>query len=93
MALTKEEKNKAIQNYRRDEKDTGSVEVQVALITEKIKKLTVHMTNNKHDYSSKRGMDILIARRKNLLAYLKREDLEKYNALVAKLAEDKKVSK
>lgn len=84
MALTKEEKTKAIESNRRDEKDTGSVEVQVAILTEQIKKLTVHMTLNKHDYSSKRGMDIKIARRKNLLSYLKRTDVEKYNALIAK---------
>lgn len=85
MALTKEEKTKAIESNRRDEKDTGSVEVQVAILTEQIKKLTIHMTLNKHDYSSKRGMDIKIARRKNLLSYLKRTDVEKYNALIAKL--------
>lgn len=85
MALTKEEKTKAVESNRRDEKDTGSVEVQVAILTEQIKKLTVHMTLNKHDYSSKRGMDIKIARRKNLLSYLKRTDVEKYNALIAKL--------
>ncbi len=85
MALTKEEKQKVIESSRRDEKDTGSVEVQVSILTEQIKKLTVHMTLNKHDYSSKRGMDIKIARRKNLLNYLKNTDVEKYNALVAKL--------
>ena len=85
MALTKEEKTKVITDNHRDDKDTGSVEVQVAILTEQIKKLTIHMTNNKHDYSSKRGMDIKIARRKNLLSYLKRTDVEKYNALVAKL--------
>ncbi len=85
MALTKEEKQKVIEGSRRDEKDTGSVEVQVSILTEQIKKLTVHMTLNKHDYSSKRGMDIKIARRKNLLNYLKNTDVEKYNALVAKL--------
>lgn len=89
MALTKEEKTSTIEAYRRDEKDTGSVEVQVALINKKIKKLTVHMTENKHDYSSKRGLDILIARRKNLLAYLKRTDPEKYDALMAKTKADK----
>lgn len=78
MALTKEEKTAAIAANRRDEKDTGSAEVQIALLTAKIKKLTVHMTNNTHDYSSKRGMDIIIARRKKLLAYLKRTDPAKY---------------
>ena len=65
------------------EGDTGSPEVQIALLTEKIKKLTVHMNNNKHDYSSKRGMDIMIARRKNLLNYLKSISLERYNAALA----------
>ncbi|MFA6862183.1 MAG: 30S ribosomal protein S15 [Bacilli bacterium] len=84
MALTKEEKNKAISENRQNEKDTGSTEVQIALLTKKIQKLTIHMTNNKHDFSSKRGMDILIARKKNLLNYLKRTDLEKYNALTKK---------
>lgn len=78
MALTKEEKTAAITANRRDEKDTGSAEVQIALLTAKIKKLTVHMTNNIHDYSSKRGMDIIIARRKKLLTYLKRTNPEKY---------------
>lgn len=85
MALTKAEKTKTIESYRRDEKDTGSAEVQIALITEKIKKLTVHMTANKHDYSSKRGLDILIARRKNLLSYLKRTDYAKYEEILAKI--------
>lgn len=85
MALTKEEKTKVIEANKRGEKDTGSVEVQIAILTEQIKKLTVHMTNNKHDYSSKRGMDIKIARRKNLLSYLKRIDAERYTALLKKL--------
>ena len=85
MALTKEEKTKVIKDNQRAEKDTGSVEVQIAILTEQIKKLTVHMTNNKHDYSSKRGMDIKIARRKNLLSYLKRIDAERYTALIKKL--------
>lgn len=83
--LTKEEKTKAIKANQRDEKDTGSAEVQIALLTEKIKKLTVHMTINKHDYSSKRGMDIMIARRANLLSYLKRTDPERYEAALKNL--------
>ena len=81
--LTKDEKAVAIKASARGEKDTGSAEVQIALLTEKIKKLTVHMTNNKHDYSSKRGMDIMIARRTNLLNYLKGVSLERYDAAVA----------
>lgn len=85
MALTKEEKTNAIVSSRRNEKDTGSTEVQIALLTEKIKKLTVHMTNNKHDYSSKRGMDIVIARRKKLLKYLKSENPAKYDEVLKKI--------
>lgn len=85
MALTKEEKTQVIEKIRKDEKDTGSAEVQIAILTEKIKKLTLHLTNNKHDYSSKRGMDIMIAKRANLLRYLKACDVERYQALLAKL--------
>ncbi len=81
--LTKEEKAAAIKAGQRDEKDVGSSEVQIALLTEKIKKLTVHMTNNKHDYSSKRGMDIMIAKRTNLLNYLKRTDTARYEKALA----------
>lgn len=85
MALTKEETQKAVEVARRGEKDTGSSEVQISLLTEKIKKLTVHRTNNPHDYSSKRGRNILIARRQNLLRYLKKNDPEHYDSIVAKL--------
>lgn len=85
MALTKEETKKVLESARRDEKDTGSSEVQIALLTEKIKKLTVHRTKNPHDYSSKRGRNILIARRQNLLRYLKKDDQAHYEAIVAKL--------
>ena len=89
MALTKEEKTKVIAASRRDEKDTGSTEVQIAILTEKIKKLTVHMTNTTHDYSSKRGMDIIIARRKKLLSYLKRENPEKYEEVLKSIKNKK----
>lgn len=86
MALTKEEKTTAIKASQKNEKDTGSTEVQIALLTKKIQKLTKHMTENPHDYSSKRGMDIVIARRKNLLAYLKRTNPAKFEELSAKKA-------
>lgn len=85
MALSKEEKKTVIEANRLDEKDTGSCEVQIALLTKRITKLTAHMIANKHDYSSKRGMDILIARRKNLLNYLKTTDLQRYLDLTQKL--------
>ncbi len=85
MALTKEEKQAAIEGARQSENDTGSVEVQIALLTVKIKKLTAHMIANKHDYSSKRGMDIIIARRKKLLNYLKRENPERYEVVMKQI--------
>lgn len=85
MALSKEEKKTVIEANRVDAKDTGSCEVQIALLTKRITKLTAHMIANKHDYSSKRGMDILIARRKNLLSYLKATDLQRYLDLTQKL--------
>jgi small subunit ribosomal protein S15 len=85
MALTKEEKLNAIKSAQKDEKDTGSTVVQIALLTEKIKKLTAHMIKNPHDYSSKRGMDIIIARRKSLLSYLKKTDLAKYDEVIKSL--------
>ena len=83
--LTKEEKAVAIKASQRDEKDVGSTEVQIALLTEKIKKLTVHMTINKHDFSSKRGMDIMIARRTNLLNYLKKTETARYEKDLASM--------
>ena len=85
MALTKEERQTVIKSAQQNEKDTGSTEVQIALLTKKIEKLTKHMTANPHDYSSKRGMDIIIARRKNLLSYLKSVDTDRYLALTKKL--------
>lgn len=89
MALTKDEKTTLIKGSQRDEKDTGSCEVQIALLTARIKKLTAHMIANKHDYSSKRGMDIIIARRKKLLAYLKKENPTKYEEIVKQLKDKK----
>lgn len=86
MALTKEERQTVIKSAQQNEKDTGSTEVQIALLTKKIEKLTKHMTANPHDYSSKRGMDIIIARRKNLLSYLKRTNPSKFEELSKKKA-------
>ncbi|MCH3966500.1 MAG: 30S ribosomal protein S15 [Bacilli bacterium] len=84
MALTKIEKTNAINGAKQNEKDTGSTEVQIALLSVKIQKLSAHMTKNPHDYSSKRGMDICIAHRKNLLAYLKKTNPAKYAELTKK---------
>ena len=75
MALTKEVKSAIVKEYQRDAKDTGSVEVQVAILTEEIKVLTEHLKEHIHDYHSKRS----------LLDYLKRTDVQRYRELIAKL--------
>ena len=85
MALTKEVKSAIVKEYQRDAKDTGSVEVQVAILTEEIKVLTEHLKEHIHDYHSKRGLLMKVGRRKKLLAYLKGKDLDRYKALIAKL--------
>ena len=85
MALLKEEKDKIISEFRRDEKDTGSVEVQVALLTREIEVLTEHMKEHKHDYHSKLGLLKKVGKRKSLLNYLKDEDINRYRELIKKL--------
>ena len=83
--LSKEEKSKIVKEYARFEGDTGSVEVQVALLTASINKLTVHMQEHKHDFHSNRGLLMMVGKRKNLLEYLKNNDVNRYRDLVAKL--------
>ena len=83
--LTKEEKNAIVKDYAIKEGDTGSVEVQVALLTATINKLTIHMQANKNDNHSNRGLLMMVGKRKNLLEYLKRTDVNRYRNLVAKL--------
>ena len=83
--LEKEKKAEIIREYGRKEGDTGSVEVQVAMLTEQINRLKVHMQNNHKDYSSNRGLATMVGRRKNLLEYLKRTDVNRYRDLVSKL--------
>ena len=74
MALAKDVKDKVIQSFRINDKDTGSVEVQVALLTQRITLLTDHLNNNKQDFSSKRGILMMIGRRRKLLTYLEQSD-------------------
>ena len=81
MALTKERKNEIIKKYARDEKDTGSPEVQIAILTEEIKALTEHLKNNKQDKHSKRGLLMLIGKRNGLLKYLEAKDINRYREL------------
>ena len=83
--LTKEEKQAIVKEYARGEGDTGSVEVQVALLTAQINRLTEHMKEHKKDFHSNRGLLILVGKRKNMLEYLKREDINRYRDLVTKL--------
>jgi small subunit ribosomal protein S15 len=83
--LEKETKDRIVKEFGRKEGDTGSVEVQVAMLTEQINRLTVHMKANKKDYSSNRGLLKMVGRRKNLLEYLKKNDVNRYRDLVKKL--------
>ena len=85
MSLTKEEKQSIIEQYGANGKDTGSTEVQIALLTARIKDLTEHFKINKKDHNSRRGLLKLVGQRRRLLKYLKREDLEKYRELLKKL--------
>ena len=85
MALKKEVKTKIIKDNARDEKDTGSPEVQIALLTAEINALTEHLKNNKQDKHSKRGLLMKVGKRRSLLDYLLRTDVKRYRAIVSKL--------
>ena len=82
MALSKEVKSKIIKKYARDEKDTGSPEVQIAILTEEIRLLTEHLKNNKQDKHSKRGLLMKVGKRRSLLNYLLKNDVVKYREVV-----------
>ena len=83
--LTKEHKTNIIIDHAVHEGDTGSSEVQIALLTERITQLTGHMRVHKHDYHTQRGLLKLIGRRRRLLAYLNRTDIRRYRAVLARL--------
>ena len=85
MALSKEKKNAIVSEFARSKGDTGSVEVQVALLTERINRLTEHMNEHTHDFHTNRGLLQLVGKRKNLLEYLKKEDIQRYRELIQKL--------
>lgn len=85
MALKKDVKAKIIKKYARDEKDTGSPEVQIAILTEEINILTEHLKNNKQDKHSKRGLLMKVGKRRSLLNYLIKTDVKKYRELVSNL--------
>ena len=85
MALTKEEKAKIIKKFAKSENDTGSAEVQIAILTEEINVLNEHLKFHIHDYGSKRGQMMKIGQRRNLLQYLQKTDINRYRALIDKL--------
>ena len=85
MPLTKEEKLEHVGEVRQDDKDTGSPEVQIAMLTQRINQLTEHLRTHKHDHYSRRGLLKLVGRRRRFLNYLQRKDLEGYRALIKEL--------
>jgi len=85
MSLTKEKKSELIGKHGRADGDTGSPEVQVALLTERINELTEHLRTHAKDHHSRRGLLMLVGKRRRMLRYLERNDLERYRALVADL--------
>jgi small subunit ribosomal protein S15 len=85
MPLQKEIKTQLIQEYQKHPTDTGSTEVQISILTTRIKQLTEHLKINKHDESSRRGLLIMVGRRRRLMNYLRRKDYVKYLDLVQKL--------
>ena len=83
--MDKGKKTDIINNFKLKEKDTGSTEIQVALLTERINQLTGHMAANRRDYHSQRGLLKLVGQRRRLLAYLSRQDKDRYNNLISRL--------
>ena len=85
MALTKEKKADIVKRFAKDEKDTGSAEVQIAILTEEIKALTEHLKEHKHDFHSRRGMLKKVGQQRSLLNYLKNKDVTRYREVVKEL--------
>ena len=83
--MTKERKQEVINSFKRDENDTGSSEVQIALLTERINELTEHLKVHKNDNHSRRGLLMMVGKRRNLLNYLAKNDLPRYREIVEKL--------
>ncbi len=85
MSINLKNKKEIIKKYGKNEQDTGSVEVQIAMMSKKINDLTEHLKINAKDFSTKRGLLMLVGRRKRFLSYLKEKDLKQYRALIKKL--------
>ena len=85
MSISAEDKQQVVKEYRIHDKDTGSPEVQIAILTKRINELRAHFDTHKKDHSSRRGLLKLVSRRNQLLKYLTREDRTRYTAIIAKL--------
>lgn len=85
MALSQERKQELIEEHKTHASDTGSPEVQIAILTENINNLTAHFKDHKKDHHSRRGLLKMVGQRRKLLAYLKNKDVQRYSALIAKL--------
>ncbi len=83
--MQKDQKTEIIENNRLHETDTGSPEVQIAILTRRINDLTEHLKVHTHDHHSRRGLLKMVGRRRNLLNYLRKKDVERYRAIIAKL--------
>ena len=85
MALTKDVKSEIVKKFAKNKKDTGSAEVQIAILTAEINALTKHLEEHKHDYHSRRGLLKKVSQRKTMLAYLARTDINSYRKVIAEL--------
>lgn len=85
MALLQARKQEIISDYQVHETDTGSADLQIAMLTERITRLSAHLQNNKKDYSSRRGLLKMIGQRKRLMSYVQKQDSDRYRALIQKL--------
>jgi small subunit ribosomal protein S15 len=83
--LTKEDKTSVIETYQKHDNDSGSPEVQIAIFTTRINQIQAHLRENKHDHHSRRGLLKLVGQRRRMLAYLNKNDVERYRAVIASL--------
>lgn len=85
MSINLKNKKEIVKDYGKDEKDTGSAAVQIAMMTKKISELTEHLKSNKKDFATKRGLLMMVGKRKRLLSYVKSRNLDEYRELIKKL--------
>ena len=86
MAITREKKAELIKKFGKNEKDSGATEVQIAILTEEINNLTEHLKEHTHDYHSKRGLQMMVGKRRSLLDYLKKNDVVSYRKVIEDLS-------